>query len=117
MLGRRRRGCCVRLRGRLAANAVEEGVQNDCDQRAEQNAGFHQRVQVVRQVLEEVEDTAEQRADPSARKPRVSASRSTFLTVISPSARNMPSDSIITIHMVTHLRDRCLNIELVSVRA
>src|SRR5256885_1610814 len=40
---------------------------------------------------------------PSARRPRVSASRSTVLPVISPSARNMPSDSIITTIMTMHM--------------
>ena len=38
----------------LAADPVEEGIQRDRDDRAEQDTGLHQRVQVVRQVLEEV---------------------------------------------------------------
>ena len=39
-----------RLPLRLAADAVEERVQQHRDQRAEQDAGLQQRLQVVRQV-------------------------------------------------------------------
>ena len=40
---------------------------------------------------------------PSARRPLVSSLESTFLPVISPSARNMPVDSTITTIMTMHM--------------
>src|SRR5438105_14705962 len=54
MRRRCRSRCGVHLRRGLAADAVEEGVQRHRDQRAEQDTGLQQRMQVVRQVLEEV---------------------------------------------------------------
>src|SRR3954452_13283692 len=54
MRRRGRGGRSVGFGGGLAADPVEKRVQRHRDQCAEQNAGLQQRVQVVRQVLEEV---------------------------------------------------------------